>query len=365
MNHAARIADVCARIGRPDPNLDLAVQRRLDRLTKPPGSLGRLEQLAMMLARMQGTERPRAVRKLVVVMAADHGVCADRVSAYPSEVTAQMVLNFVAGGAAINVLARSAGARVLVVDMGVQTEIPGSGFLNRKIAPGTCNLAEGPAMTAEQAYAAVAAGVEIAEAQAAEGLDLIAGGDMGIGNTTASSAITALVTGATPQAVLGAGTGLDRAGLERKRTVLARALAVHAAWQSGRDGMDLLRRVGGFEIAGLTGLMLGASAARVPIVLDGFIATAAALAAAEICPAVRNFLIAAHRSAEPGHALALRHLDLEPLLEWQLRLGEGTGAALVFPLLEAACRMLAEMATFESAGVSDAAQPPASSGMPA
>lgn len=346
-----RIAEVCRRIVPPNPEIGVRVQRRLDRLTKPPGSLGRLEEIARRLAVIQDREQPSAHRQLVVVMAADHGVCAAGVSAYPSAVTAQMVLNFVAGGAAINILAEHAGARVLVVDMGVATEVPGDGYLNRKIAPGTRNFLAGDAMTAAEAEAAVATGIEIAEREVAAGLDVIAGGDMGIGNTTSSSVITALITGHEAAAVLGRGTGVDEAGLARKLEAVRQALVLHLDWRVRRGGLELLRRVGGYEIAGLTGLILGGASCRVPIVLDGFIATAAALAAAEICPAVTQYMIAAHRSAEPGHTLALAYLGLAPLLEWNLRLGEGTGAALAFPLLQAACEMLAKMATFESAGV--------------
>jgi nicotinate-nucleotide--dimethylbenzimidazole phosphoribosyltransferase len=340
---------VCAGIKPLDDENQDQLRKRLDSLTKPQGSLGRMEELALRVGRIQDSSSPQALRKLVVVMAADHGVCSEGVSAFPSAVTAQMVRNFCDGGAAINFLARHAGARVLIVDMGVATKISGDGYLYRKIANGTQNFLRGPAMSAEQAREAVEAGIAIARDAALEGLDLIAGGDMGIGNTTSSSVITCLITGKTPAEVVGRGTGVDDAMLQRKRQVIADAVALHSQWQ---DGLDLLRRVGGFEIAGLTGLILGAAQYRVPIVLDGFVVTAAALVASQICPAVTSYLIAAHRSAEPGHAFALQHLHLEPLLDWNMRLGEGTGAALVFPLIEASCKMLSEMATFESAQVS-------------
>jgi len=350
------LQSTCAAIASPAEDLRPLLQQRLDLLTKPRGSLGRLEELAIQIGLMQATLEPRAARKLVVVMAADHGIAAAGVSAFPSEVTAQMVRNFAAGGAAINVLARHAGARVLVVDMGVLTPVALPNVLDRRIGSGTRNFLEASAMDPAQARAALEAGLTIALAEADAGLDLIAGGDMGIANSTSSSAIIALVTGAAPETVVGRGTGLDDAGLARKRDALEHALARHAAWRSlpsgPERGIDLLSRVGGFEIAGLAGLMLGAASRRIPIVLDGFIATAAALAATELCPRLAGFLIAAHRSAEPGHTLALRHLGLRPLLEWQMRLGEGTGAALAFPVLDAACKVLAEMATFESAGVS-------------
>jgi nicotinate-nucleotide--dimethylbenzimidazole phosphoribosyltransferase len=343
------LKNVCDNIKRVDLGSRDPVQKRLDSLTKPQGSLGLMEELAMRVGQIQGTALPRASRKLVVVMAADHGVCSEQVSAYPSAVTAQMVRNFCEGGAAINVLARHAGAQVLIVDMGVAAKIAGNGHLSRKIGEGTRNFLEGPAMTADQSREAIETGIAIAGDAALAGLDLIAGGDMGIGNTTSSSVITALITRKNPSRMVGRGTGVDNKTLRRKRRVIADALHRHADWQ---DGLDLLRRVGGFEIAGLTGLILGAANHRVPIVLDGFVVTAAALVAAQICPAVTSYLIAAHRSAEPGHAFALEHLGLEPLLEWDMRLGEGTGAALVFPLIEASCKVVSEMATFETAQVS-------------
>jgi len=361
MTTTTTLEQVCSAIPHPDEAARRRVQARLDQLTKPPGSLGRLEDLALRLAAIQATDTPRAARKLVVVMAGDHGITQAGVSAYPAEVTGQMVANFLAGGAAINVLARHAQARLLVVDMGVRTLVASRGpndgtaggsnaLISRRLGPGTRSFLDGPAMSGEQALAALLAGIEIAQREA-DGLDLIAGGDMGIGNTSASSAILALATGAPAAAVVGRGTGVDDPGLARKRDIVERAVAFHGDWRERRGGVDLLRRVGGFEIAGLAGLMLGAASRRVPIVLDGFIATAAAVAACEICPRVRHAMIAAHRSAEPGHRVALDYLGLEPLLEWDLHLGEGTGAALVFPLLDAACKLLAEMATFASAGV--------------
>jgi nicotinate-nucleotide--dimethylbenzimidazole phosphoribosyltransferase len=335
----------------PAAKTDIAdrVQRRLDSLTKPPGSLGRLEEIALRLAVIQATTEPRAARRLIVIMAGDHGICSEGVSAYPAAVTAQMLLNFARGGAAINVLARHAAAEVQVVNMGVLEPVEITGVLNRCIAPGTQNFLRGRAMTIAEAERAIATGMQLAHSAADRGIEIVAGGDMGIGNTTSSSVIAALATGAAPALVVGRGTGIADAMLARKLAVVTEAVALHNKFS---DGVDLLSRVGGFEIAGLTGLMLGAAERRIPIVLDGFIATAAALAAAVISPAARDCMIAAHCSAEPGHRVALDHLGLRPLLEWHMRLGEGTGAALVFPLLEAACRILAEMATFESAGVS-------------
>jgi nicotinate-nucleotide--dimethylbenzimidazole phosphoribosyltransferase len=339
----------CAEIKPIDGRIRERVQARLDSLTKPPGSLGRLEELAKQIAEIQDTEFPRATKKMVVVMAADHGICEEGVSAYPATVTAQMVRNFSAGGAAINVLARHASANVLVVNMGVAGQIDGNADRNHCIGHGTKNFLHGEAMSREQAVRCLEIGIGLAEEAALSQIDLIAGGDMGIGNTTSSSVITALVTKTSSTDVVGRGTGIDDEGFERKRHVVTEAIRLHLGWH---DGVDLLRRVGGFEIGGLAGLMIGAARYRIPVILDGFIATAAALLAAEICPLVKAYMIAAHCSAEPGHAIAQLHLGLDPLLRWSMRLGEGTGAALVFPLVEAACKILAEMATFESAAVS-------------
>jgi nicotinate-nucleotide--dimethylbenzimidazole phosphoribosyltransferase len=325
---------------------------RQDTLTKPRGALGRLEDLSVQLAGITGQARPRLARKTVVVMAADHGVAAAGVSAYPAEVTRQMVLNFLRGGAAINVLARQMGARVAVVDMGVREPLPTHPDLRVvRLGPGTRNMLDEPAMSAAQACAAVEAGIRIAAEEVDQGCDLLATGDMGIGNTTASAAIIAVLAGAPPRQVAGRGTGLDEAQLQHKIGVIERALARHRP--DPADPLDVLAKVGGFEIGGLAGLILGAATRRVPVVLDGFIAGAAALVAVGLCPAVRPYLIASHRSAELGHAVALQALGLRPLFDLDLRLGEGTGAVLAFPIVEAAARLLDEMATFAEAGVSD------------
>ncbi len=342
----------------PIPPLDAAsaelARSRQGRLTKPPGSLGALETLSIQLAGITGMERPSITRKAVVVMAADHGVSAEGVSAYPAAVTPQMVLNFLRGGAAINVLARQAGAKVVVVDIGVAADLSAeAGLSHRKIARGTQNMAHGPAMTRAQAEAAVLVGLDVIEAELALGLDLVATGDMGIGNTTPSAAIVAVLTGAPVAEVTGRGTGVDEAGWARKVAVIERALAVNRP--DPADPLDVLSKVGGLEIAGLAGLMLGAAAHRLPVLVDGFISGAAALIAAGLDPAVKPYLIAAHQSVEAGHRRALDHLDLRPLLNLDLRLGEGTGAALAMPLVEAAARLLNEMATFDEAGVSDKA----------
>ena len=342
----------------PIPALDeaamTAARQRQSRLTKPPGSLGRLEELSVQLAGITCRSVPVLREKAVVVMAADHGVTAEGVSAYPAEVTAQMVMNFLAGGAAINALARQAGARVVVVDMGVAAPVESNpGLLDRKIAHGTGNIARGPAMAQEQAEAAVLVGQDLMKDLAQQGVDLVGLGDMGIGNTTTASALTAALTGVKVPTVVGRGTGVDDAGLARKMAVVERALAVNRPDPS--DPMGTLAKVGGFEIAGLVGVVLGAAASRVPVLVDGFITAAASLVAARLEPEVRPYLIASHRSVEVGHRVILDELGLEPLLELELRLGEGTGAALAMHIIEAATRILAEMATFEDAGVSDRA----------
>jgi nicotinate-nucleotide--dimethylbenzimidazole phosphoribosyltransferase len=329
----------------------LAAERQAQ-LTKPPGSLGRLEGLAVQIAGITGQVRPRLPRKAVIVMAADHGVTAEGVSAYPSEVTAQMVGNFLAGGAAINVLARLAGARVVVVDVGVAGEIPpADGLVVRKVARGTRNLAVEAAMTREEAAAAIEVGIEVVEAEWRRGLDLVATGDMGIGNTTASAAIVALLSGRPVAEVVGRGTGVDDAGLARKVGAIERGIA--ATRPDISDPLDVLAKVGGLEIAGLAGVILGGAARRMPVVVDGFISGAAALVAGALCPSARPYIIASHRSVEVGHAAALETLGLRPLLDLDLRLGEGTGAAIAMKLVDGALAIQDEMATFSEAGVSD------------
>jgi len=329
---------------------DAARQRQAE-LTKPHGSLGRLEELSALLAGMTGQARPKVERKAVIVMAADHGVTLEGVSAYPAEVTRQMVLNFLRGGAAINVLARQAGARVVIVDIGVASEFEETaGLVRRKTAAGTRNIAAGPAMSRAQAEEAIQTGIDVIHEEIGRGLDLAATGDMGIGNTTASAAIVSVLTGLSPLQVTGRGTGVDDAGLARKVTIIEQAIRVNRP--NPADALDVLCKVGGLEIAGLAGVILGAAARRVPVVIDGFISGAAALIAAGLSPQVKDYLIASHLSVEIGHQAVLKHLGLSPLLDLQLRLGEGTGAALAFHIIEAACRILDEMATFSEAGVS-------------
>ncbi len=341
------------RVGRLDEQAMKAAQQRQDSLIKPLGSLGRLEELSIKVAGIRGYPIPAMDRKAIVVMAADHGVVAEGVSLYPQAVTPQMVRNFLQGGAAINVLARHVDARVLVVDMGVAAELePCEGLVSRKIAHGTRDLVRGPAMSQGEAISAIEAGLEILEQEVEKGLDIIGTGDMGIGNTTSSSAITAAITGAPVAKVTGRGAGLGRRQLAGKVHAVEEALSVNRP--DAASGVDVLTKVGGFEIAGLAGLMIGAAGHRLPIVIDGFISGAAALVATTMAPRLRDFLIAGHVSAERGHRAALKHLGLKPVLDLDMRLGEGTGAALAISVVEAAVKALAGMATFAQAGVSEA-----------
>lgn len=329
-----------------------AARARQDMLTKPHGALGRLEALSLQLAGITGRARPRVTAPAVIVMAADHGIARQGVSAYPAEVTPQMVLNFLKGGAAINVLARHAGARVIIVDMGVAADLPEHpDLIRRKLGYGTADFSSTPAMSREQARQAVETGIALAAEAITDGADLLATGDMGIGNTTASSAIVAALAGKPAAEVTGRGTGIDDQGLQRKIALIDQALALHRPDPS--DGLDVLAKVGGYEIGGLAGVILGAAAQRVPVVIDGFISGAAALLACALAPVAQPYLIAAHRSVERGHQAIFTRLDLEPLLDLGLRLGEGTGAALGISLCQAACHILNEMATFGEAGVSE------------
>jgi nicotinate-nucleotide--dimethylbenzimidazole phosphoribosyltransferase len=337
----------------PDTHAADAARARQDTLTKPPQSLGRLEELSIQLAAATGQARPSVKRKAVIVMAADHGVTSEGVSAYPAAVTPQMVLNFLNGGAAINVLARQAGARVVVVDIGVAHQFESHpGLLLRKVALGTQNMAQGPALTRAEAEMAISEGLDVVQGEIANGLDLLATGDMGIGNTTASAAITAVITGQPVAQVTGRGTGVDDKGLAQKIAIIEKAIALNQP--DPNDALDVVSKVGGLEIAGLAGVIIGAAAHRVPIVIDGFISGAAALIAVGLAPEVRPYLIAGHQSVEAGHQAILQHLGLKPLLDLNLRLGEGTGAVLAFHLVEAAASILNEMATFSEAGVSEA-----------
>lgn len=346
-------------IGPLDADAMAAAATRLDRLTKPIGSLGRLEELVITLAGITGRPDAPVVRRVIAVAAGDHGVARQGVSAYPSAVTPQMVANFVAGGAAINVLAAAAGASVFVVDVGVANPIPrirrdrrrGGRLVRARVANGTADMTEGPAMSRADALRAIDVGIRVVEELRSHGgLDLLGVGEMGIGNSTAASAVVAALTGRPVAGLTGRGTGIDDPTHARKVAAIERALDVNRP--DAADPIGVLATVGGLEIAALVGLILGAAGARIPVVLDGFITGAAALVAATIEPALPARLIAAHRSAEPGHAVVLERLRLRPCLDLDLRLGEGSGAALAIGLIVAACRIRDEMATFESAAVS-------------
>lgn len=345
------VAELVARIEPLDEHAMRAARRRHAELTKPQGSLGRLEDLAIHLAGIQGTARSRCNRPAVVVAAADHGVAREGVSAYPAQVTAQMLANFVCGGAAINAIARQVGARVVVVDFGVASPGgPPPGVIDRRIAPGTASFLHRSAMLPEQATAAILAGAEVFEAEFAGKADLLATGEMGIGNTTSSAAITAVLTGKPVDSVTGRGTGIDDTRLEQKVRVIEQALQYHQP--DPDDPLAVLVALGGFEIAGLVGVMLAAATNRVPVLLDGYICSTAALVAVRIAPLLRDYLIASHLSVECGHVAVLEALQLEPLFDLSLRLGEGTGAALAIPVVRSAAAILDEMATFREAGVS-------------
>lgn len=330
-----------------------SARERLDQLTKPPGSLGRLEDIAAHVARVQRTDRPVVSRKLVLLMAGDHGVVAEGVTPYPQEVTWQMVANIAADGAAINQIARSVGAEVWVYDVGVARDLDVPGVRAAKVAAGTSNMALGAAMTREECSAAALVGIEAARAAAAEGYALLGTGEMGIGNSTAAAALTAAYAGVEPELVVGPGTGLDASGVTRKAEVVRRALAVNAV--DGLDPLGVLAAVGGLEIAALAGVMIGAALAEVCVVADGFISGSAMLAALALCPDVRHYAMPSHISAEPGHRVMFEHLDMQPILDLDMRLGEGTGAALAMAVIDAACQCLTGMATFSEAEVSGTA----------
>lgn len=346
-------ASVLSTLELPNEDVRARAQARLDSLTKPVGSLGRLEEVAVHYLGITGKVSPPRLDPVVFTLAADHGVTDEGVSAYPQSVTAQMVKNFVQGGAGVNVLARHAGASLCLVDMGVAGDLGQyAGLLNHKIASGTRNFLREPAMSREQALQSIQIGMDLAKAACADGKNLLAVGEMGIGNTTASAAIASVLTGQSVEQVTGRGTGVDDERLKQKISVIERALALHCP--SPSDGLEVLTKVGGFEIGGMVGLMLGAAACRVPIVLDGFITAASALIAVVLEPRCREYLIASHLSQEPGHRIVLDHLGLEPLLDLRMRLGEGTGACLAMTLIHAALKIYSEMATFEEARVDGA-----------
>jgi nicotinate-nucleotide--dimethylbenzimidazole phosphoribosyltransferase len=346
------IDETIAQIQPLDDNAMRAARARQDQLTKPQGALGRLEALSIQIAGITRDARPRFKQPAIITMVGDHGVAQQGVSAYPSKVTPQMVLSFLCGGAAINVLARHVGARVVIVDMGVASDLPSHPELvNCKIAYGTRDFTIGPAMTRDEAHRAVEAGIEIVTREIERGADLIGTGDMGIGNTTPASAIVAAITRRAVTQVTGRGTGVDDAGLSRKIAAIERGLALNKP--NSNDALDVLGDVGGFEIGGLAGVVIGAAARCVPVVIDGFISGAAALIAYTLAPSVQPYLIAAHCSVEIGHRAMLEHLRLRPLFDLDMRLGEGTGAALGISVCIAACKVLDEMATFGEAGVAE------------
>lgn len=327
-------------------------QARLDSLTKPPGSLGRLEELAARYCAARGSAMPALRRKRICCFAADHGVARQGVSAFPSEVTAQMVRNMLAGGAAINALARLAGAELAVVDVGVADPLEGAeGLVRRKVRLGTADMSEGPAMSPEEAEAAVAAGVEMAESAAADGVDILGTGDMGIANTTASTALFAAYLGIPAAEITGSGTGIDERRRRHKAAVIERALSVNRE-RLAAGALQTLAAVGGLEIAAICGLCLGGAANKIPVAVDGFISTAGAVAAIKMNERVADYLFFSHLSQEQGHAAVMSALGARPILALDMRLGEGTGAALAIIMVEAALRIYAEMATFESADVS-------------
>lgn len=323
---------------------------RQQQLTKPAGSLGRLEDIAIQMAGITRQPLPDIKQKVVIIMAADHGVAREGVSAYPSDVTAQMVHNFLRGGAAINVLARSVGAKMIVVDVGVAADLSHPGLVSCKVVPGTANFVLEQAMTQEQMLEAIKVGMDVFEEQLKQGISLVATGDMGIGNTTASSAITSVLLQIPATLVTGRGTGINDEQLEHKIQVIEKAIERNVP--SPKDPLDVLMKVGGLEIAGLVGVIIAAASHRVPVVIDGFISGAAALIAVELNPTVGAYLFAGHVSVERGHRLILEKLGLFPLLDLQLRLGEGTGAVLAMSIIEAALNTHREMATFAEAGVS-------------
>lgn len=336
----------------PDQRIADEARARQDSLTKPPGSLGRLEALAVRLAAQQARQRPRVDQVWISVFAADHGVCAEGVSAFPQAVTAQMIRNFSGGGAAINVLARIGGCALEVVDLGTTTALPPlPGVVAAQVGPGTANLARQAAMSADQCEQAMCRGAAAADRAAAAGTELFIGGEMGIGNTSSAAAVACALLAMDPAALAGRGTGVDDAGLARKQRAIAAGLARHG---DDRDPLTVLASLGGFEIAALAGAMLRAASRRIPVLVDGFIATAAALAAVRLNPGLSDWLHFSHRSSEAGHARLLAALDGEPLLDLAMRLGEGSGAAVALPLLRAACALHNDMATFAEAEVARA-----------
>jgi nicotinate-nucleotide--dimethylbenzimidazole phosphoribosyltransferase len=333
-----------------DRAVELEAQRRLDSLTKPQGSLGKLEELARHIAVIQGTVPPQLGKKVLLLFAGDHGITEEGVSAYPKEVTAQMTYNFLRGGAAVNVLARHYGVDVQVIDAGVGYDFPAEcGLRNCKVRRGTANFSRGPALTQLEAVQSIETGIHLVEKVISENPFLLGAGEMGIGSTSSATAILCAFTGAAPRDVAGRGTGIDDATLERKIAAIERGLEVNRP--DANDPLGVLAKVGGLEIGAMTGVILAAAAFRIPMVLDGFISGAAGLVAQRLAPSVKDILFASHLSSEPGHRLMLDELELKSVLDLQMRLGEGTGTCILMGLIEASVKMMREMATFESAGV--------------
>lgn len=347
-----KLSQIIEKIAPIDYNLIEKAQRRLDNLTKPQGSLGRLEELARNVAGITGKENPGLRNKVVFTLASDHGVAEEGVSAFPKEVTAQMVHNFINEGAGINVLARHIGARVIVADIGVAADLkPHPKLLIRKVNYGTKNMRRGPAMTKDEAIRSLETGITIFKEEFKGGIDIAGIGEMGIANTTCASAITSVFTGKPPEETTGKGTGINEQALENKIRVIKDALSINKP--DPKDAIDLLAKIGGFEIGGLAGIIIAAASSGVPVVIDGFICGAASLVAYHLQPRVKEYMIASHCSVEKGHRVILDYLGLKPLLNLDMRLGEGTGACLGISIVEAAVKILNEMATFESAGVSE------------
>jgi len=352
MNNQEKLELISSNVVSPDKKYFDLAQQKLDNLTKPVGSLGRLEELARQIAAITCNLCPVLDKKYIFTMAADHGVVDEGISAYPSEVTPQMVYNFLNGGAGINVLSKHIGAEVVVVDMGVACDLEkNKALIIKKIGYGTKNMTKGPAMTLDEAAASVIAGIEIAQEYAAKGVKIIGTGDMGIGNTTSSSAIVSVISGADVQMVTGYGTGLDDKGLLHKIKIIEKSIDINNPDKN--NGLDILSKIGGFEIGGIAGLIIGSAYMKIPVVIDGFISGAGAMIAQKICPKSRDYMIASHQSVEKGHKIMMETLGIKPLFNLDMRLGEGTGAALGISIAEASVKILNEMATFKEAGVSE------------
>jgi len=356
-NHTLNLEEIVENIQPPDQKIMKQAREHTSRLAIPPRALGMLHEMGERLCGITRSLNPVMDAKAVVVMAGDHGIVEEGVSAFPQEVTGEMVKNFLAGGAGINCLCRHVGARVIVVDMGMKADPQSLGLLTNdtfyahKIAPGTANFAKGPAMNREQAKDAILYGFERASALFQEGVCLLGTGDMGIGNTTPSAAIGVVITNASVDEMTGRGTGVNDAGLQRKKTAIQKGIDINQP--DPCDGLDILSKVGGFEIGGIVGCILAAAFHKKPVVIDGFISTAGALIAHALCPAASQYLFAGHCSEEPGHKTMLKYLGLEPILNLGLRLGEGTGGALAMNIIDASAKVFREILTFDQAGVSE------------